>query len=71
MRIVFLSDIINADDVGMRKSRRGLRFPAEPANEIFIMHKLLAKNLDRDIPVQQNVVGFIDKRHAAAADTRR
>ncbi|MNI09385.1 hypothetical protein D3C73_624560 [compost metagenome] len=32
------------------------------------MHKLISQNFDSNVPVEQNVMGSVDKRHATSPD---
>ena len=52
----------------MRELRRRLRLLIEPANELGIGRILLAKDLYRNPPAQQNIRTAVDDRHAAFAE---
>src|SRR5579875_3551573 len=66
--LAILSDIVDADDIRMGQSRGRLRLSLEPGQKVGISAELVAQNLDRYRPVEQQVVPSVDDRHATFAD---
>ena len=64
----FLADIIYIYNIRMHQSRGGLGLHTELGYETGIFRKFLLQDLDRHQTVEFVVLGFIDIRHAAAAD---
>lgn len=67
-RAIIPADVVDADNVGMAESCRGLGFTLEPAEEARVGSELPAENLDRDGAIEYKVVTAVDDRHTAFAD---
>ena len=62
------ADIIDLDDVRMRKHRDRLGFVLEAADEFLIVEVLVLEDFDSDLAVVDGVVAAVDICHAADAD---
>jgi hypothetical protein len=60
-------DIVDRDDVRVVQGRGGSRFLGEAPLALGTL-RAGVQDLDRDLPTQTVVVGFVDDAHAAASD---
>ena len=60
---VFLSEVVDRDDVGMIEAGRRLRLALKPLTEVFVGPALGRHGLDGDVPVQDRVVGLEHEAH--------
>ena len=65
VRIAFVTEIVDVDDVGMREPGGGLRFIRKALDEIVVGRKLVAQHLDRNATAQQQVGAAVHDRHPA------
>src|SRR2546429_3710951 len=67
--VVFLPEIVDGDDMGMRELARGLGFEEETLVEFLAPFRVVRKDdgLQRDDAVESRVLGLVDDPHRAAA----
>jgi hypothetical protein len=63
-----VSGIVDRDDVRMLQRHHELRLAREPLAEALVPRQRRRDELERDRPLQAQVVGAIDDTHSAAAD---
>src|SRR5271166_4608418 len=64
---VLLVDLVNGADVGMVKSRCGLRLALKAAERLMIFGNVIGEEFEGNEPAQFEVFGFVDNAHASAA----
>ena len=65
---VLLAAVDDGDDVRVRQLRDRLRLAAKARDGLAVLSVRRVQDLQRDVPVEQLVVGAIDARHPAGAD---
>ena len=63
-----LADVVDRADVGVVENRRGARLALEPHDAVGPVERLVDDELQRDVPAEPDVLGFIDDAHAALAE---
>src|SRR4029450_210459 len=63
--LFFLPDRVNRNDVGMTEGARGPRLALEPLRDVRLLRDAVGDDLDRDLAVELDVVGEVDRGHAA------
>ena len=67
---VRLLEAENRGDVGMVQRGKHLGFALEPGEAVWIECEGLGKNLERDVPIQPDIVGLIHLAHPARPNQR-
>jgi hypothetical protein len=67
---VLRPEIVDREDVWMRKRRDRLRLALEPGQRIGIRSDGLGKHLDRDVPIQLHIPRPVHLPHPARAERR-
>ena len=62
---LFLADVVQRADVGVRQLRNGPSFTSEAFAELRIFRKMVREHLDRDDAIQTRVTGLVDLAHPA------
>jgi hypothetical protein len=62
------AEIVNREDVGVRKGRHRLRLAREPCETVGVTGYARRQNLDGDESIEPRVPGAIDLAHATGAD---
>ena len=62
------SDVMHGDDVRMAETRRCARFTPEAAQRTRLTERTTQHDLRRDHTIELQIVGFVHRTHAAAAD---
>jgi hypothetical protein len=62
------ADGIDGDDIRVLQSGGGQGLVLEAGELPLVEHPGKGKRLERDAPLQRNLLGFIDDSHTAAAD---
>ena len=65
---VLLAPVDHRDDVRVLELRDGARLALEALDEVVVVVVLLVQDLQRDVALEQGVVGLVDAGHAAVAD---
>ncbi len=65
---VVVALVEDPDHVGVGQLRRGARLPHEAGGEVVVVPEPAVHDLERADPVQAQVGGLVDGRHAAARD---
>ena len=60
--------VVHGEDVRMIEFSDGLRFDLEAFQKAGLIQQKLRQYLDRHNAIEPRLVGFVDRRHAAAAD---
>ena len=68
---VLLADVMNGADVRMVQRGRRTRLPLEPAERVRIPRDGLGEKLERDEPVQADVLGLVHHAHPATRPPSR
>ena len=62
------ADVVDRDDVRVRKRRERARLLHEAAREVRVVRERRLHDLQRDLAVERRLQGKVDGRHAALAD---
>ena len=65
---VGIARVVDTHDVGVRQPAGEPRFAHESLQERFVPCEMLREQLDRDWPVELDVMCEIDRRHAASSE---
>src|SRR5271157_2268834 len=68
---VILSDFVNGADIWVVQRRRRARFALKPLQRKRIFFRLGGQELERDMPTEVDVLGFVDHSHSSAAQLRQ
>src|SRR5229473_1988623 len=63
-----LTDVVNGADVWMIQRRRSLCLAPEPLKRLTIMGHANRKELERDMPMQAQILGFVNLTHTSLSD---
>ena len=66
--VAVLTEVVDADDVGVHEVRRRLGFALEAGNECVVSGELRVEDLDRDFPSKADVLSLEDIGHTAAGE---
>jgi hypothetical protein len=65
---VVAAEVVNGEDVGVRKRRDRARFALEPGHPVGVRGECRRQDLDRDVPPQPRVTRAIHFAHPAGAE---
>ncbi len=66
VRAVLLAPVVDRDDVGVAEVGGGLCLAAEALDEVAVGRQFGEEDLERDLPVEHEVVGQVDLGHATS-----
>jgi hypothetical protein len=64
---ILVADVMNGGDVWMVEGGGSERFALEPLQRLRILSQVRGEELQGDVPVQPQVLGFVHHTHASAA----
>ena len=65
---ILLAAVDDGDDVRVLQLCDGAGLSLEPLDEVLVLVVLLVENLERDVALEERVVGPVDARHPAVTD---